>query len=167
MTSTRSLVLDIHCFFNNSLQYIVKEMAVYDLNHHSGQHWIFKAPKNLDIYNAKARRANKWLTANSHGIHWEDGEVNYEDLSRILNRIASSYDIVYVKGQQKILFIESQIGNSICPQFVNVESMGCPKFSILLEPLCIGYNCISHNQSDPRYCTIYKTRAIVRWLLSF
>lgn len=163
MASTRAVVLDINCFFNNYMRYVVKEMSIYDLNHHSSQHWIFKPPQGYTIVNAKAQRTNEWLTRNNHGISWEQGDVSYIELSRILEHIASSYNIVYVKGQQKIDFIQRQIFAS--PEFVNLECMGCPKLCVLLEPLWLGHHC-THHHFDPKQCTIYKTRAIARWLLS-
>lgn len=144
------------------MRYVVKELALYDLNQHSSQHWIFKPPEGLEVTARKAVRANDWVSRHLHRIPWEEGDVEYKELTRILDQIASQYDVIYVKGQQKIEFLLEEV--SLQPAIVNVENLGCPKICVLLEPLRLGCHCIFHN-FDPTLCTAYRAKAIGRWIL--
>lgn len=164
MTPTRAVVLDVQCFFDNELKLIVKELSMYDLNYHSSQHWIFKPPENIVIYCGKAKRANRWVTHNQHRIPWEAGDVNFEETGKIVNNIFSSFDSIYVKGRQKIDLLCSYV-QCKSPEFINLETLGCPKLDTLMEPTWLGSHCFFHN-FDPTACTIYKTKSLVRWLLT-
>lgn len=163
MSSKREVVLDMHCYFDNRMKYIVKELSMYDFNYHSTQHWIFKPPKGLCIYVPKARKANNWVRRHLHRIPWDEGDVEYDQLAKILHRITSDFNVIYVKGGQKIDFIRQQVPDNL--SIVNVESMGCPKMNTLLEPLSIGAHCIFHN-SEPTMCAVHKSRAIAHWMLT-
>lgn len=171
MTPTRAGVLEIQCFYDNEMKYLVKEMSVYDLNHHSSTHWIFKPPeRGLDYEvssSPKTRRVNEWVVRNLHRIPWEAGEVNFEESGEIFRKIFSSFDLLYVKGLQKLNFLKTEAKGfpSPPPMFVNLEDLGCPKIAILLEPNWMGSHCLQHN-SEPTRCTTYKLKGLVRWFLN-
>lgn len=78
-----SAILDIQCILGVGTEYLIKEMSVIDTETWATQHWIFKHYNN--VQNIKSRRTNKWLENNHHGLSIEFGDVEYEELSRILN----------------------------------------------------------------------------------
>lgn len=162
-------VLDMQCYFDNQMKYVVKELSIYDLNTYALQHWIFKPPEKLVIHVKKARQANFWVSKNLHQIPWHGGDVNYSELDKILDFIASSFDVVYVKGRQKVDYLKekitSDVSTSVTTNVKNVEDEGCPKMELLLEPnwLLVGSHCMFH-RFKPMNCSSYKVKSIARWL---
>lgn len=55
----------------------------------------------------KVAKTNKWLERNFHRTPIEYGDVEYEELDRILNSL--KLDHIYVKGEQKRVIIQKYI----------------------------------------------------------
>jgi phosphoglucomutase len=92
-----SAILDIQCVLKAGSEYIIKEMSVIDTETWATQHWIFKHYNNRQ--DGSTRRTNKWLEKHYHGLPIEYGDVEYEEIERILNSL--KFDTIYVKGEQK------------------------------------------------------------------
>jgi len=90
-------IIDFHCILGKDNEYMIKEMSVVDVETWATQHWIFKNSKS--IQDNKSRKTNKWLEHNYHKLSLEYGDVEYEELSRVLNSLKFSF--IYVKGDQK------------------------------------------------------------------
>jgi hypothetical protein len=153
-----SAILDIQCVLGVDSKYLIKEMSVIDTETWATQHWIFKHCNN--VQNASTRRTNKWLEHNHHGLSIGYGDVEYEEIDRILNSLKFEY--IYVKGEQKQKLITEFIPHTVV---TNIEDMGCPR----LNQLCVEDNlpcCIFHMGLNPKQCTFYKIFALRKWFLN-
>jgi len=63
----------------------------------ASQHWIFKNSNSKQ--DNKSRKMNKWLERNHHQLSVGYGDVEYEEVGRILNSL--KFNCIYVKGEQK------------------------------------------------------------------
>lgn len=151
-------ILDVQCVLGANNIYFIKEMSVVDTETWATQHWIFK---NSNItQDAKSRSVNKWLERYYHGLSLDYGEVEYEELVKILNSL--NFFTIYVKGEQKMNIIKN-----IVPYInvVNIEDIGCPR----LDQLCIKESlpcCIFHKDLNPKQCTFYKVFSLRHWYIS-
>ena len=121
-----SAILDIQYVLGTNSKYLIKEMSVIDTDAWSAQHWIFKHRNNTQ--DAKSQRTNKWLEHYYHDLSMEYGDVEYEEIDRILNSL--NFEQIYVKGEQK-----QQIISNFIPHVtvINIEELGCPR----LNQLCV------------------------------
>jgi len=152
-----SAILDIHCILGVDSNYLIKEMSVVDTETWSTQHWIFKQP---NIQDAKSQRTNKWLERNYHQIAATYGDVEAEEIERILNSLNFQY--IYIKGLQKQQIIQEYIPHITV---INIEDLGCPR----LDQLCTEENlpcCIFHMNLNPKHCTFYKIFALRKWFVN-
>jgi hypothetical protein len=104
-------------------------MSVVDTKTQASQHWIFKNGKSEQ--DEKSGKTNKWLEYNYHKLALEYGDVEYEEVSRILNSL--KFDNIYVKGERKKQVIMEYIPHV---RIINIEDFGCPK----LDQICDGEN---------------------------
>jgi len=153
-----SAILDIQCVLGTNSKYLIKEMSVIDTDTWSAQHWIFKHRNNTQ--DAKSQRTNKWLEQNYHDLSMEYGDVEYEEIDRILNSL--NFEQIYVKGEQK-----QKIINNFIPYttVINIEELGCPR----LDQLCVEDKlpcCIFHMNLNPKHCTFYKVFALRKWFVN-
>jgi len=82
-----SAILDMQCLLGMNNTYMIKEMSIVDIESYATQHWIFKN-SNLKQDN-KSRKTNKWLERNFHQLTIEHGDIEYEEVVRILNAFTS------------------------------------------------------------------------------
>ncbi|XP_060867430.1 uncharacterized protein LOC132942800 [Metopolophium dirhodum] len=120
-----SAIADMQCVLGAGNKYFIKELSIVDTETWANQHWIFKNSKSKQ--DNKSRKTNKWLEHNYHKLTIEYGDIEYEELSRILNSL--KFSCIYVKGEQK-----KQLLTEFIPQVVliNIEDLGCPR----LDQLC-------------------------------
>jgi len=152
-----SAILDIQCVLGVDSKYLIKELSVIDTETWATQHWIFK---HDNAQNTTSRRTNKWLEQHHHGLSMGYGDVEYEEIDRILSSLKFSY--IYVKGAQKQKIIEEFIPHTT---IINIEEMGCPR----LNQLCIEDNlpcCIFHMNLNPKQCTFYRIFALRKWFIN-
>lgn len=150
-------IVDIQCVLGTGNKYMIKEMSVVDTGGWASQHWIFKNSNSKQ--DNKSRKTNKWLKRNYHQLSTEYGDVEYEEVGRILNSL--KFDCIYVKGEQKKQLLTEYIPHVT---IVNIEDLGCPR----LDQICDGDatlpRCIFHMEFNPKQCTFYKVYAIRKWL---
>lgn len=155
--SSSSAIVDIQCVLGAGNKYMIKEMSVVDTAETwASQHWIFKNSNSKQ--DNKSRKTNKWLERNYHQLSTEYGDVEYEEVGRILNSL--KFDCIYVKGEQKKQLLTEYIPHVAV---VNIEDLGCPR----LDQICDGDvtlpRCIFHMEFNPKQCTFYKVYAIRKW----
>ncbi|KAL4142041.1 hypothetical protein QTP88_004573 [Uroleucon formosanum] len=119
------------CFYSEEIlktnypnDYLV-EKIILDTETWTTQHWIFKHSKSME--DNKSRKTNKWLERNSQQLSIEYGDVEYEELSRILNSL--KFRCIYVKGEQKKQVLIEYIPHVA---LINIEDLACPR----LDQLC-------------------------------
>ena len=153
-----SAIADMQCVLGAGNKYFIKELSIVDTETWANQHWIFKNSKSKQ--DNKSRKTNKWLEHNYHKLTIEYGDVEYEELSRILNSL--KFSCIYVKGEQK-----KQLLTEFIPQvaLINIEDLGCPRLDQICDDETLPC-CIFHMEFNPKQCTFYKVFAIRKWFIN-
>ena len=128
-------IMDIQCVLELDNKYLIKEMSIVDTETWATQHWIFKH-SNLRQDN-KSRKTNKWLERNYHKLSLDYGDIEYEEVGRILNTI--TFNTIYVKGEQK-----KQLLLDFIPHItvINIEDLSCPRLDQICDEItlpCLPY----------------------------
>ncbi|KAE9526191.1 hypothetical protein AGLY_013822 [Aphis glycines] len=120
--------------------------------------WIFKHSKSME--DNKSRKTNKWLERNYHQLAVEFGDVEYEELGKILNSL--KFTCIYVKGEQKKQVLMEYIPHVA---LINIEDVGCPRLDQICDDETLPC-CIFHMEFNPKQCTFYKVFAIRKWFIN-
>jgi hypothetical protein len=153
-----SAIIDIQCILGANNNYFIKEMSIVDTETWTTQHWIFKNSKLPQ--DTKSLKTNKWLEHNYHQLSIDFGDVEYEELRKIMNSI--NFKCIYVKGEQKKQLLVKFIPHVT---LINIEDLGCPR----LEQICDDETlpcCIFHKDLNHKQCTFYKVFAIRKWFIN-
>jgi len=153
-----SAILDMQCVLGLNNKYMIKEMSIVDTETWTTQHWIFKHSKSMQ--DNKSRKTNKWLERNYHQLSIDYGDVEYEELSRILNSL--KFNCIYVKGEQKKQILMEYIPHVA---LINIEDLGCPRLDQICDDETLPC-CIFHMEFNPKQCTFYKVFAIRKWFIN-
>lgn len=106
-----NLVLDVQCFKSENNKFIVKELAAFDGERIS--HVVFKPPYPFDMLSADLKKQAQWLTNNYHCIEWWKGSTPGHYFSKIIADITSSAERIYVKGCEKVVYLQEYIATPI------------------------------------------------------
>lgn len=112
-------VVDVQGFFTP--EFHAKELAIYDGKHLKS--YVFKPKIPYDALLEDRKKQVKFLYGNHHGLHYNCGNTNYEDLYSIIYADLRDVDIIYVKGHAKKnllvkTFLEMKYKS---PNIVNLE----------------------------------------------
>lgn len=152
-------ILDIQCVLRSDSKYLIKEMSVVDVDGCATQHWLFKHSNSTQ--DAKSRKTNKWLERNFHQLPLQYGDVQYEEVDRILNSL--KFDTICVKGEQKQQIISDYIPHV---NVINIEEPGCPRLDQLCDENLKLPCCIFHMNLNPKQCTFFKVFALRKWFVN-
>lgn len=154
-----SAIIDIQCVVASDLSYLIKEMSIVGIQSMATQHFIFK--HNNISQNEKSRGVNKWLENNYHGLSLDYGDINYEEIDRIINSFRFKY--IYVKGKQKQKIIKQFIPHI---DVIDLEELDCPRQAELCVedhlPFCIFHN----DKTYSTQCTFHKIYAMKKWFIN-
>jgi len=153
-----SAILDMQCVLGVSNKYMIKEMSIVDTATWATQHWIFKHSKSME--DNQSRKTNKWLERNYHQLSIEYGDIEYEELGKILNSL--KFNCIYVKGEQKKQVLIEYIPHVA---LINIEDIGCPRLDQICDDETLPC-CIFHMDFNPKQCTFYKVFAIRKWFVN-
>jgi hypothetical protein len=114
------LVADIQGFTIDG-GFFAKELAI--TNGAQSNHYLFQLPIAFKSLSEKDRKTANYLTYKIHGLPYSSGTVSYNEIDEIIRTHLCDADIVYVRGYQKKMFIESRLGElrRAVPKIVNVE----------------------------------------------
>lgn len=128
--------------------FIVKEISVGTLSPLSDppyyvQRYLFKPPFPKKQLDKNALSANRYCTNYIHGLQWEDGEHEYNNLQEIITKATHGYEKVVCKGPEKARFLEKllqreviDLGERYLPTSINAmplppfaaKNFDCPHF---------------------------------------
>lgn len=124
-----TLVADIQFFRGNNKELIVKSFSFCKLyDEDIVQHFIFKPPFDFYELNLSKRREATHVTLNFHHLEWDDGLVEYQEAIPIIRSCLSHGDEIFVKGLEKVTFLNSILPRKVC---YNIENLDCPNFKVL------------------------------------
>ncbi|KAL4153420.1 hypothetical protein QTP88_001253 [Uroleucon formosanum] len=151
-------IIHMQCVLGFNNKYMIKEMSIVDTETWATQHWIFKHSKSME--DNKSRKTNKWLERNYHQLSIEYGDIEYEELDKILNSL--KFRCIYVKGEQKKQVLMEYIPHVA---LINIEDLGCPRLDQICDDETLPC-CIFHMEFNPKQCTFYKVFAIRKWFIN-
>ncbi|KAL4125738.1 hypothetical protein QTP88_009978 [Uroleucon formosanum] len=151
-------ILDMQCVLGVNNKYMIKEMSIVDTETWATQHWIFKHSKSME--DNKSHKTNKWLERNYHQLAIEFGDVEYEELGKILNSL--KFTRIYIKGEQKKQVLMEYIPHVA---LINIEDLGCPRLDQICDDETLPC-CIFHMEYNQKQCTFYKVFAIRKWFVN-
>lgn len=150
-------ILDIQGFQRPMNQFTIKEIAIlprYEDN--EPLVYLFKPPYEWDKLLSKYKSSNKWLTHNHHGLHWEVGDIPYDEIEPVLFSVLQNATKIYVKGHQKKKLLETMFS-----KIIDLEDLGCPKLA--KSP---AYYCSHHSYlvCKKAMCAAYNVKNIKSWM---
>ena len=153
-----SAVLDFQGFQLLPHTFVVKELAVFDI--HQGYHaqWTFQPPHAWDQLSARRQKTYAWVIRNCHGLSWESGVLPYRALRPILLSLFTTYSTLYVKGVEKVKFLEKLSGRPI----LNLNDLPCPKIDCLPLSKMV---CPDHSIHF-KACALHKAEAYAKFCIN-
>lgn len=155
------LVMDIQFCKDANDKNVPKEVAILALNKDFSAHWMVLPPYTIKKLPSKVRCQNNWLMQNHHGLTWMDGDISQRTLQKNLETISRYGNKIYVRGREKLIFLQGIIHNEI----INLEDdNNCPSFENLSS---IGKHCLQHAIKSPLlslHCAINNAGKLKFWL---
>lgn len=109
---------------------IVKELVLVDLDTLETKQWLFLPPYEVSFLPESVRQINSGLGSNVYNIHWDRGDVPYNDLHTILTEAVAPYKHVYTAGFIHLCIFRPILGHAI----IDLSSMDeCPKARTLVN----------------------------------
>ena len=139
-------IVDFQAYKQSRKEFVIKELAILKLGKKPSQ-YIFKPP--CDWYNlpAKQRNENTWIKHNLLGIEWNNGGIPYEKIENILRPNLSHAKVIYVKGEQKVKWLEKFVKN------VNDISFKCPTLRTMKNWKIHNNPCKYYQQTNLLCCS--------------
>lgn len=97
-------IVDVQGFKISDKEFSPKELASYNGNVMS--HYIFRAPFPLSTLPLPLQQQAKWVSNNHHCIEWDEGFTPVHLFPKILQRLVRDAHVVYVKGYEKVKFLQ-------------------------------------------------------------
>lgn len=166
MVPPNCVIMDIQCFKNNFNEFIIKEVTGIDME--SGCllfHHIAKPPFSHSLLSREKIKEINWLTNNHHGLEWEDGDIDYDTLFKIIKTNLTTTYTVLVKGCEKRQFIQTFVPEGCT--VVDLDSVGCDSLKSLNNLYTDEtLRCIHHRQVK-HMCSLSNSLNMRRWFSSY
>ena len=107
-----------------------------------------------------------WNTKNLHGIIWNNGKLEYTELSSsIIHQHCSPTTEYFAKGLEKC----NLFSKYLCKDVENLDDLGCPKVSKLLNNSDTDWDCSNYPYRHKKafHCAEKKAYAYGTWTLDF
>lgn len=126
VSRTMEYFCDVQGFLDNYRNFIVKELSIISSDHGKtlNEHYLFKPPFPFNQLSIKMQKMATWLRNAHHGLDWNCGIHNLEQIQSIFAKI--TVGAIYVKGEQKVEWIKPFV-TSDTVKIINLEKCGCPR----------------------------------------
>ena len=104
----------------------VKELAIYDGT--QMKNYVFKPHTPFPTLSEDHRKHVIYMEDKHHGLAYDDGETDYDEIYSILCQGLRDVDTIYVKGHGEKIFLEKTLSDIQykLPKIVNLECVsGC------------------------------------------
>jgi len=108
---------DLQGFFVEG-EFIIKEFALLGCDGDT-HHFIFKQPFPINTLTKKDKKTVAWLQT-YHGFSWNSGTIPYNMVWNLLNLSLGSYYTIYVKGEQKVGWLQKYVS---WKNIINIENL--------------------------------------------
>lgn len=149
-----STFVDVQGFKIADNKFIVKEVAIL-IDGNRIAHYIFKPPFDWAFLPCECKRQATWLRKNHHGLHWNDGYIEFDRLSYLLTTMLQSR-IVMVKGLEKKQWLQDFVKD------VHIEN--AEEYEDCAFRLCDGeseFKCAHHDG----VCALANVFKLHRWCI--
>jgi len=166
-------IVEIECLRGVNETLTVKEIGL--LHSNCMDSMIFKPPQTREP--KESFKHNDWIRKNLNGFVWNQGNAEYEELPKILYRIAKRFPMLFTKGAEKVKMIRELIeeGRRVLGEFqgpqqqqqqnfqvINLDDIGCPRFATITAPVV---RCLFHYQMPQSFqCALEKASRFHYWL---
>ena len=100
--------MDVQGFKANDNSLVFKELAILTLEEDAPpQVYLFRPPFDWNGLGNQQKSCNRWLELNHHGIPWSVGDISQREVRSILHKELGNASKVYVKGYEKIKWLEN------------------------------------------------------------
>lgn len=100
-------VLDVQGFKKPVEDYVAKELAILPLFRKDDPLvLLFKPPIPWRRLTDKYKKENTWLLHNFHGISWDSGNIEYDQIGNILREALNDATTVFVSGEMRKQWLE-------------------------------------------------------------
>lgn len=151
-----TLIIEFQGFKDNNNRFIIKELAIGDLNDETHtRSYHFRPPFNLELLHD--HKSVKWLEKHFHGLEWGSGCVDYDELKDILHYEVRGFHRVLTKGLEKAEFLKT-----LLPDMKIIDLTDYLYCRLMLLP-SIPWQCPirdSHN-----VCAFQNVLKLKKWLL--
>lgn len=138
-----SVILDLQGFLGKHNKFILKEIAILsNETPFECKHFIIEKSFKFHKLPLDQQITNSWLYHNHHGIHWNTGTSKLEDVIKYMETNLSNKNI-YLKGQQKICWLNELIGYMDNYWIHDFEDYDCPSLKILKNQYSTN-TCFNH-----------------------
>lgn len=129
-------IVDLQGFKGPNNQFICKEVAILSPEQLDLNHYIFKTPENLQHRSI----TSMWIANNHHKLRFEDGDVEYEKLFEIFDKIrllSLGGGTIFVKGSEKVRWVKQlcRCENILVFDLYHLPSLKSSSYS--LQPTCL------------------------------
>lgn len=156
-------VIDVQGFKRVYNDFVFKELAIVPLGDDvQPMVYLFAPPHDWNFLPPRYKFENTWLTKNFHGLHWQEGEIPYEELEEILKACTRGAGQVWVKGLEKQRWLKN-----IIPNVKNIENLNCPALSKLYH--YTDNPCSNHNLQVCKnsHCAVRNAIVLKKWLVNY
>lgn len=155
----KAAVLDFQALVDGENNFIVRELAIEDLDYNRRKSWVFQIPPDKHVNDNNT--SNKWLVNSYHGIPIDAGTVSYGEFPKILKDEIWSYDFLFAKGVEKCQFLSYACDRTVfeLEKYFNVPSLK------KLESSGVDCSLVAHRRDDFT-CAVKNCSKLKKWLLA-
>ena len=148
-------IIELQAFRGNNSSYIVKELAILDMQTCVMYHYLFKPPFSFKKLNSKAKKTNRWLMRHFHHIDWYDGYTCLANLESIMYHYCNKFTRIYTRGLEKCNWIQLYTTASVFDVTVDKS------FNYQIGDVCISTKSEEHGK---RHCAINNAYRLAAFL---
>lgn len=144
---------------------IIKEVAFCTLDSNDIQNYMIKPPYPKMQLSLKAIKHTKFMKEKIHGMSWNDGDVNYSELSEILYKflkVNNDIKIVYVKGSAKKSLLQKY---GLQLDIYDLNEFDAPRLD-LLPAYKVKCNVRAHVENRDFSCAVRNVYRLLIWINS-
>lgn len=157
MMNKAGAVVEFQAFRGEHNEYVLKEFTAVDLTTDRFVLVLFAPPYDSARLPSNIQKSNEWLVKHYHRLRWNDGNVPYKDMVRIVAQICSEFSVIYTKGLEKTNFIRQYYHHG---DVIDLNDMNAPVVSRSYKPTV---KCpVSHHST--LHCPLRKALFYANWL---
>lgn len=155
------IIVDLQGFKDNDNNFVLKEICLW--RRESFYHFIVKPPFDWDHLSEKSKKEANWLKNNYHGLDWKDGNTTFTELIEKIGYLFEKKNIIlFVKGEEKVLWIKQLFKKFDLNCIINLEHMDCDiNLNKKFFENSLFEHCDQHNHNYK--CAMQNTNLLAAW----